>query len=68
MEARLNSQNMTEEQVIMIDAFYREALNKQSKLRSDYLSKRSALEQIVGMDVLAQFEDILTKREESVNK
>lgn len=67
-KAFMNSQNMTEEQVIMIDAFYREALNKQSKLRSDYLSKRSALEQIVGMDVLAQFEDILTKREESVNK
>ena len=67
-KAFMNSQNMTEEQVIMIDAFYREALNKQSKLRSDYLSKRPALEQIVGMDVLAQFEDILTKREESVNK
>ncbi len=61
----LNSQNMSDEQVIMIDALYREALNKQSKLRSDFLSKRSALEQIVGMETMAQFEDIVTKREDA---
>ncbi len=59
----INSQNLSNDQIIMIDAYYREALNKQSKLRSDYLSKRSALEQVVGLDTLAQFEEILSKRE-----
>ena len=39
----MNSQELTDDQVIMADAFYREALNKQSKLRSDYLAKRSAV-------------------------
>ena len=61
--AFVNAQNMSEEQTIMLDTFYREALNKQSKLRSDFLAKRSALEQIVGMETLAQFEDIITQRE-----
>ena len=64
----LNSENMSDDQVIMIDSFYREALNKQSKLRSDFLSTRSALEQIVGMDVLTQFEEIITKREQKNRK
>ena len=63
--AFMNSQKMTQEQTIMLDAYYREALNKQSKLRSDFLSKRSALEQIVGMETLAQFEEIVTQREEN---
>ena len=65
--AFMNSQKLTDEQVIMLDAYYREALNKQSKLRSDFLAKRSALEQIVGMETLAQFEDIVTTREEKEN-
>lgn len=61
--AFVNAQELTDDQVIMVDAFYREALNKQSKLRADYLAKRSALEQVVGMETLANFEDILTERE-----
>ena len=64
----LNSQGMTDEQVIMIDAFYRESLNKQSQLRADFLSKRSALAEVVGMDVMMQFEDIVTEREEKEKK
>ena len=64
----MSAQHMSDDQVIMIDAFYREVLNKQSQLRSDFLSKRSALEQIVGMDVMAQFEDLLTQREEKEKK
>jgi hypothetical protein len=58
----LNSQNLNPEKVIMIDAFYRDALNKQSKLRADFLSKRSALEQVVGVETLIQFEETLEKR------
>ncbi len=62
-KAFMNSQDLTDEQVIMIDAYYRSALNTQSKLRSDYLSKRAALEQTVGAETLAQFEAIVDKRE-----
>ena len=47
----------------MLDSFYRSALNKQSKLKSEFLARRAALEQVVGVDTLVQFEDILTKRE-----
>lgn len=62
-QAYSNSQGMTKDQVLILDSFYRAALNKQAKLRGDFLSHRSALEQIVGMETLAQFEDSLEKRE-----
>ena len=52
----------------MVDAFYREALNKQGKLRADFLSKRSALEQVVGVETLLQFEENLEKRANLDNK
>lgn len=58
-----NSQGYTDDQILMLDAFYRSALNKQSKLKSEFLAQRAALEQIVGVDTLVQFEEILTKRE-----
>ncbi len=63
-----NTKGLSDAQVIMLDVFYREAINKQSKLRSDFLSKRSALEQLVGMESMAQFEEVLSKREESIKK
>ena len=62
-QAYSNSHGMTKDQVLILDSFYRAALNKQAKLRGDFLSQRSALEQIVGMETLAQFEDSLEKRE-----
>lgn len=57
------SAGMSDEKVLMLDVFYREALNKQSKLKSDFLAKRSALEQLVGMETMGQFEDLLSQRE-----
>lgn len=60
--AYLNSQGMTNDQILMLDSFYRSALNKQAKLRADFLSTRSALEQIVGMDTITQFEEIIDSR------
>lgn len=63
-----DTKGLSDAQIIMLDVFYREALNKQSKLRSDFLSKRSALEQLVGMETIAQFEDLLSKREEKAAK
>lgn len=66
--AFMTSQSMTDDQVIMIDAYYRTSLNTQSKLRSDYLAKRSALEQVVGIETLSQFEDVVTEREKKNKK
>ena len=63
-----DTKGFSDSQIIMLDVFYREALNKQSKLRSDFLSKRSALEQLVGMESMAQFEDALEKREAKTSK
>ena len=63
-----DTKGFSDSQIIMLDVFYRDALNKQSKLRSDFLSKRSALEQLVGMDSMAQFEEVLEKREEKAVK
>ena len=67
-KAFADTKGLSDAQIIMLDVFYREALNKQSKLRSDFLSKRSALEQLVGMDSMAQFEEALEKREEKAAK
>lgn len=64
----MTSQNMTDDQILMIDSYYRIALNTQSKLRSDYLAKRSALEQIVGVEVLGQFEEVIEEREKAAKK
>ena len=58
----LNSQGLSNDQILMLDSFYRSALNKQAKLRADFLSIRSALEQIVGIENLAQFEEVVNSR------
>lgn len=60
----IEAQKMNDEQLLMIDSFYRSALNKQAKLRSDFLAKRSALEQVVGAETIVQFEDGVAQREE----
>lgn len=59
----IEAQKMNDEQLLMIDSFYRSSLNKQAKLRSDFLAKRSALEQVVGTETLVQFEEGLAQRE-----
>jgi len=64
--AYTNSQGLSQDQILMLDSFYRSALNKQAKLRGDFLSQRSALEQIVGMETLAQFEDVLEQRDKQL--
>lgn len=61
----LESNGMSKDQVIMVDAYYRAALQTQSKVTADYLSKRAALEQIVGVETLATFEDMLQKRDKN---
>ena len=62
-ERAMSMVNRTKNEVLIADAYYRDALNYENKKRSEFLSKRSALEQIVGNDVLRQFETTLAARE-----
>lgn len=57
------AQDSSKEIVIIADAYYREGLDLQNKCRSDFFSKRSSLEQLVGPDVFKQFEEGVIKRE-----
>ena len=59
------AQNMPREVILITDAYYRTALDNQMKARSEYLAKRASLEQFVGNEVFAQFEQDLIKREKS---
>ena len=58
------AQNLSREIVLITDAYYRTALDEQTKARTIFYSKRAALEQFVGSDVFKQFEDNLAKREQ----
>lgn len=59
----VQTQNKSKEQILMADSFYRESLQMQSIAKADFLSKRSALEQIVGLDAMAEFEEVLAHRQ-----
>lgn len=54
--------NRTHNEVLIADAYYREALNFENKKRAEFLSKRSALEQVVGNEALREFENNLITR------
>lgn len=58
------AQEMPKEVILITDAYYRTALDNQMKARSDFFAKRASLEQFVGNEVFAQFEQDLKKREE----
>ena len=55
--------NASRELVVITDAYYRTALDKQRSARSEFFSKRAALEQFVGNETFLQFEAELTARE-----
>lgn len=57
------AQNSSREIILVTDAYYRTALDLQSKTKSDFISKRAALEQFVGNEVFIQFEKELEHRE-----
>lgn len=59
------AQDMSREVILITDAYYRTALDNQMKARSEFYAKRAALEQFVGNEVFAQFEQDLKKRETS---
>ncbi len=57
------SQNLSRELVLITDAYYRTAIDEQTKARATFYSKRASLEQFVGSDVFKQFEDNIKKRD-----
>ncbi len=59
------AQNASREIILITDAYYRSALDMQSKAKSDFFAKRAALEQFVGNEVFVQFEKELAAREKS---
>lgn len=59
------AQNMSKELVLITDAYYRTALDNQAHARSEFYSKRAALEQFVGNETFRQFEQDLNTREKN---
>ncbi len=55
----LLAQNGSKELILITDAYYREALDKQMNARANFLSKRAALEELVGTETLKQFESLI---------
>ena len=49
----------TKEELIIADAYYRSALDTKAKLELEFLENRAALEQLVGIDALVEFEKLL---------
>ena len=55
--------NAQRELVVITDAYYRTAIDKQRTAKSEFFSKRAALEQFVGNETFVQFENDLEARE-----
>lgn len=56
------AQNTTKEVILITDAYYRESMDLLAKARGNYTDARSRLEQLVGTDVLKQFENNIKSR------
>lgn len=52
----------TEEQLLVADAFYRSAIDNKARLDLEFLENRAALEQLVGIEALIEFEKLITKK------
>ena len=57
------AQDSSKEVILITDTFYREALDEQQKAKGSFFEIRSRLEQLVGNEVFAQFEQIVDKRD-----
>ena len=57
------AQDLPREIILVTDAYYRMAIDEQTKAQTTFYSKRAALEQFVGSDVFKQFEDTVKKRD-----
>lgn len=54
--------NSSRDIVLTADAYYRSALEEKRGIELEFLSKRARLEQIVGVDAMAEFEEVLKSR------
>lgn len=52
----------TEDQLLVADAYYRSAIDNKAKLELEFLEKRAALEQLVGIEALTEFEKSIKSR------
>lgn len=52
----------TEEQLLVADAYYRSAIDGKAAIELEFLENRAALEQLVGLDALIEFEKLLFKK------
>lgn len=59
----INSQNLTDNEIIINDAYYREAQNNYERQKAEFETKRAELEQLVGNKTLIDFEKSLKERE-----
>lgn len=55
--------NASRELLLITDAYYRASIDKQRSAKSEFFSKRAALEQFVGNEAFVQFENELAARE-----
>ena len=55
--------NAARELIVITDAYYRSSLDRQRTAKSEFFSKRAALEQFVGNETFLQFESELLARE-----
>ena len=51
-----------QEQLLVADAYYRSAIDNKAKIELEFLENRAALEQLVGVDALIEFEKVLYKK------
>lgn len=59
------AQDASREIILITDAYYRSAIDMQSKAKSDFFAKRAALEQFVGNEVFTEFEKEVAAREKA---
>jgi len=57
------AQNESREIIMITDAYYRTAIDAQTKAKAEYMAKRAALEQFVGNETFIEFEKSLNKRD-----
>lgn len=57
------AQDSSREVIMVTDAYYRSAIDAQTKARADFMAKRAALEQFVGNETFVEFEKILAQRD-----
>ncbi len=57
------AQDYSREVIMVTDAYYRSAIDAQTKARADFMAKRAALEQFVGNETFVEFEKVLAQRD-----